>query len=195
MNSESEIDVEKAAGSTLFFTQVNVDGQVRINCRVNYLALLNLHTDVVNTVTVIKNIVATEQKDILESDTLRLLQARNWRYHLIACGVIVAGLNSAELINQLWNVLNRGSWVAPQIAATVSLVDSQFITRALEVITGEVFNDQSVVAVAQLLKQNFNTSFTEEQEARIGSAKTKDSADSGHIAVTWAEKVRPLFAD
>ena len=194
MNSESEIDVEKAAESTLFFSQVRVDGQVRLNCRVNYLALLNLHTDVENTVAAIKDIVANEQKDILERDTLHLLQAHNWRFHLMACGVMLAGLSSTELINQLWNVLQRGSWIAPQIAATVSLLDSRFITRALEIIAGEGFNDQSVVAMAQLLKQNFNISFTEEQEARISSAKTKDSAESGKIAVTWAEKVRSLFA-
>jgi hypothetical protein len=98
------------------------------------------------------------------------------------------------LINQLWNVLQRGSWVAPQVAATVSLLDSRFSTRALEIITEEDFNDQSVVAIAQLLKQSSNTSFTEEQEARINSAKMKDSVNSEKIAVTWAEKVRSLFA-
>jgi hypothetical protein len=194
MNSESEIDVEKVAESTLFFSLVKINGQDRLNFRVNYLALINLHTDVENTVAAIKDIVATEQKDILERDTLRLLQARNWRFHLVACGVMLAGLSSPELINQLWNVLQRGSWVAPQIAATVSLLDPRFSTRALEMIAEEGFNDQSVIAMAQLLKQSFNTSFTEEQAARIRSAKMKDSVNSGKIAVTWAEKVRSLFA-
>jgi hypothetical protein len=194
MNSESEVDVERAAESTLFFSQVTVDGRSQLNFRVNYLALIHLHTDVENTVKTINNIVATEQKDILERDTYLLLQARNWRFHLVACGVMLAGLNSSKLLDELWNVLRRGSWVAPQIAATVFVLDPTFSARALESIMRENFNEQSIVALAQLLSQNTIVKFTEEQEARINSARLKDSVKSGRIAVTWAEKVRSLFA-
>jgi hypothetical protein len=93
MNSESEIDVEKVAESTLFFSLVKINGQDQLNFRVNYLALLNLHTDVENTVAAIKNIVSTEQEEVLERDTLSLLRTRNWRFHLVACGVMLAGLS------------------------------------------------------------------------------------------------------
>ncbi len=193
MNPESEIDVENAAELTLFFSRVEINGKSQLHCRVNYLALLNLHTDVENTVKSIKDIITTEQKEILERDTRLLLQARNWRFHLVACGVMLAGLSSAELLNQLWVVLQRGSWVAPQIAATAFLLDATFTARAFEVITLENLNEQSVVALAQLLLENFNVSFTEEQLARIQKAKLKDSVKSDKIAVTWTEKARFLF--
>src|SRR6266511_1897587 len=145
MNPESEIDVEKAAELTLFFSRVEITGKSPLPYRVNYLALLNLHTDVENTVKSIKHIITTEQQEIVERDTRLLLQARNWRFHLVACGVMLAGLNSAELLDQLWIVLQRGSWVAPQIAATVFLLDAAFTERALEAIMRENFNEQSVV--------------------------------------------------
>jgi hypothetical protein len=193
MNPESEIDVEKAAESTLFFSRVEISGKSPLPFRVNYLALLNLHIDVENTVKTIKHIITTEQKEIVEMDTRLLLQARNWRFHLVACGVMLAGLHSAELLDQLWVVLQRGSWVAPQIAATVFLLDAAFTERALDAITQENFNEQSIVALAQLLSENFSINFTEEQLARVRQAKLNDSAKSDKIAVTWAEKARPLF--
>ena len=193
MNPESEIDVEKAAELTLFFSQVEINRKSQLHFRVNYLALLNLHTDVENTVKSIKDIIATEQKEMLERDTQLLFQARNWRFHLVACGVMLAGLNSAELLDQLWIVLQRGSWVAPQIAATAFLLDAAFTERALEAITREDFNEQSVVALAQLLSENFSVNFTEEQLARVQKAKLRDSVKSDKIAVTWAEKARLLF--
>ncbi len=193
MSPESEIDVEKNAEATLFFSQVVVDGKSQLHSRINYLALINLHTDVESTAQTIKDIVVTEQKDILEQDTLLLLQARNWRFHLMACGVMLAGVSSSKLLNQLWNILREGSWVAPQIAATVYILDPQFESRALEAIKQRKLKEQSLVAISQLLKKTFNTSFTLKQEALIKSAKVNDRADSGKIAISWAEKIRPLF--
>ena len=194
MSPESEIDVEKAAESTIFFSRVVIDGESQIHSRINYLALLNLHTDVENTVQTIKDIVEIEQKNILEDDTFLLLQARNWRFHLVACGVMLAGISSSELLDQLWNVLRKGSWVAPQIAATIYILDPQFDSRALEAIKQRKLKEQSLVAIAQLLQQAFNPSFTLKQEALIKSARVNDRVDSGKIAVSWAEKVRLLFA-
>jgi len=193
MSPESEIDVEKAAEATLFFSRVVVEGKSQLHSRINYLALINLHTDVESTVQTIKDIVETEQKDILERDTLLLLQARNWRFHLVACGVMLAGISSGKSLNQLWNILQKGSWVVPQIAATVYILDPQFDSRALEAIEKRKLKEQSLVAIAELLKQARNTSFTLKQEALIKSAKVNDSADSGKIAVSWAEKVRSQF--
>jgi hypothetical protein len=192
MNPDSEIDVEKAAESTLFFSRVVVDGKSQLHSRVNYLALINLHTDVEATVKTIKDIL-TEQMNVLEHDTLLLLQARNWRFHLVACGVLLAGVRSTELLNQLWNILREGSWVVPQIAATVYILDPQFDSRAVEAIEQRKLNEQSLVAIAELLMQESNTSFPLKQEALIKSARVSDRADSGKIAVSWAEKIRPLF--
>jgi hypothetical protein len=193
MSPESKIDIEKAAESTLFFSRVVEDGKSHLHSRINYLALINLHTDVENTVQTIKDIVESEQKEILERDTLVLLQARNWRFHLIACGVMLTGLSSDKLINQLWNVLRQGSWISPQIAATAYLLDPRFSVKALDSILQENFDKQSIVALAELLKQNSAAKFSEEQEARINLAKMEDSADSGEIAVSWVENIRPLF--
>ena len=184
-------DDEKSAESTLFFSWMNLDGKNHLNFRVNYLALLNLHSDIQNTVDAIKTIVSTERKDVLERDTLLLLRARNWRFHLVACGVMLAGLSSSELLDQLWMALKRRSWVSPQIAATGYLIDPRFSERANEIFSQETFDDKSVIAVARLLSQNIK--LTEQQEARLNLAKVNDRDNSGKIAVTWAEKARALF--
>ena len=193
MNPDSKIDAEKAAVSTIFFSEGMIDGKSRPRPRINYLALLNLHTDVEAAVTEIKDIIQTEQKNILEHDTLLLLQARNWRFHLMACGVMLAGVRSNELLDQLWNVLRQGSWVIPQIAATVYILDHQFDSRAVEAIEQRKLTEQSLVAIAELLKPEIYAGFTLKQEALIRSAKVNDRVESGKIAVSWAEKVRPLF--
>ena len=193
MNSDSTIDVEKAAESTLFFSKVIVDGKSEVHSRINYLPLIHLHTDVEPAIKEIKDIVLTEKMNNLEQDTLLLLKARNWRFHLTACGIMLAGVSSNELLNQLWSLLRKGSWVVPQIAATVYLLDPQFTSRALEAIERRKLNEQALVAVSELLKQKFNTSFSLKQEALIKSAKVQDNVDSGKIAVSWSEKVRFLF--
>ena len=193
MSKDSKIDVEKIAEETIFFSRVVVDGKSQLHSRINYLALINLHTDVETTVKTIKDIVSSEERKTLEHDTLLLLQARNWRFHLVACGIMLAGTCTNDLISQLWNVLHEGSWIVPQLAATVYLLDTQFPKLAMEAISQENFDRQSIVALAELLQQDPNAKFTEEQKAQINFAKEKDSADSGRIAVSWAEKVRLLF--
>ncbi len=193
MGKDSKIDVEKIAEETIFFSRNVVNGKSQLHSRINYLALINLHTEVEATVKTIKDIVSSEERKTLEHDTLLLLQARNWRFHLVACGIMLAGICTNDLISQLWNVLREGSWIAPQLAATVYLLDTQFPKLAMEAISQENFDRQSIVALAELLQQDPNVKFTEEQKTRISFAKEKDSADSGRIAVSWAEKVRFLF--
>ena len=193
MSRNSNIDFEKAAESTIFCSRIVADGKPQLHFRINYLALINLHTDVEATVKQIKAIVSSEERNILERDTLILLQARNWRFHLVACGVMLAGVSTDDLINQLWKVLHEGSWIAPQLAATAYLLDTQFPKLAMEAISQGDFDRQSIVALTELLQQDPNLKFTEEQKARINFTNAKDSADSGRIAVSWAEKVRFLF--
>ena len=193
MSRNSNIDFEKAAESTIFCSRIVADGKPQLHFRINYLALINLHTDVEATVKQIKAIVSSEERNILERDTLIFLQARNWRFHLVACGVMLAGVSTDDLINQLWKVLHEGSWIAPQLAATAYLLDTQFPKLAMEAISQGDFDRQSIVALTELLQQDPNLKFTEEQKARINFTNAKDSADSGRIAVSWAEKVRFLF--
>jgi hypothetical protein len=189
-----EDELENHAASTLFFSQGVINGKVQNNCRVNYLALLNLDSDdVTDSVEIIKQIVAEEQSDTLKRDTLALLQARNWRFHLIACGVLLTGFQSSALFDQLWNTLQQGSWVSPQLAATACLIDSEFRKRAFDLLTHEDSDEKSIVSVAQLLNQDSKTKFTVQQDARISSARAKDHDNSGQLSIAWVEKAKALF--
>jgi hypothetical protein len=60
-----------------------------------------------------------------------LLTVRNWRPHLVACAAAIAfetPLPRATL-DEFW-LTGTSSWVAPQIAAALSLVDPEFEARA-----------------------------------------------------------------
>jgi hypothetical protein len=65
-------------------------------------------------------------------DICWLLESENWRPHLVAATAVVVCGYRAEPVRLLWRRLDRGSWVAPQIAAALSIVDPEFVERARE---------------------------------------------------------------
>jgi hypothetical protein len=94
-----------------------------------YLALLDLHSaDAAVAVEEVKACCHKVPDPCV--DICRLLEDRNWRPHLVAAvAVIVSGFQSAT-VKQLWSRLDSGSWVTPQIATTLFLVDPDFATQA-----------------------------------------------------------------
>lgn len=64
----------------------------------------------------------------LESE-IRELLSEGWRLALVAC-VALQGRSSPALLDMLWQALDRGSWVAPQMAITLWMLDERFPERA-----------------------------------------------------------------
>ncbi|MCP4964180.1 MAG: hypothetical protein GY926_02985 [bacterium] len=94
-----------------------------------YLSLLRLEGDV-STATVDRIRAAIECEDSHRA-ILVLLQDDNWRPHLVGA-VAMAISPSPKAITETWRTLDAGSWVTPQMAAALSLVDSSFRERAID---------------------------------------------------------------
>ena len=94
-----------------------------------YLALLNLSSgDAEEAVESVRNCCSKVSNPT--SDIYRLLADSNWRPHLVAAvAVIVSGFD-AKAASLLWRRLDSGSWVTPQIAAALFLVDPDFASQA-----------------------------------------------------------------
>lgn len=57
----------------------------------------------------------------------------NWRPHLVACVTLLlepSGSVEPSLLDALWETLNAGSWVSPQLVVVASLLDPAFADRS-----------------------------------------------------------------
>jgi len=94
-----------------------------------YLALLRLHSDDSSAAIEKVRTCCYNASDPCP-DICRLLKDWNWRPHLVAAiAVIVSGYQAAT-VKQLWCRLDSGSWVTPQIAVALFLVDPDFASQA-----------------------------------------------------------------
>lgn len=94
-----------------------------------YLALLNLSSaDDTEAVEAVRNCCGTVSNP--SSDICRLLTNVNWRPHLVAAVAVIVSGYDAEAVRLLWHRLDWGSWVTPQIAAALFLVDPGFHSQA-----------------------------------------------------------------
>lgn len=90
-----------------------------------YLALLHLPgNEAVIAVAQVRDLCLNESAR--EEDISRLLSEINWRPHLVAAvATIVSGYN-ARTVRSLWQRIDLGSWVTPQLAVALFLVDPDF---------------------------------------------------------------------
>ena len=70
--------------------------------------------------------------DDWRAEALRLLDDPRWRGQLVACAAIVLRGGDRELDAACWRALDGGSWVAPQLVATLFLHDPDFAPRVEE---------------------------------------------------------------
>jgi hypothetical protein len=70
-----------------------------------------------------------------------LLNGLDWREHLVGgIASILGQQQSAPVIAALWSAFDEGSWVSPQLAVVVSLVDPAFAEHARERILQRCMN-------------------------------------------------------
>jgi hypothetical protein len=75
---------------------------------------------------------AMTQSPDLEGELCALLNEPNWRGHLTAAVALVISEKAAtkKVVEALWEALERGSWVSPQLAVCLSYIDPNFSLQA-----------------------------------------------------------------
>ena len=63
-------------------------------------------------------------------DIIELLGDSNWRPHLVASVAIMISGYHSEAVRLLWRRVDTGSWVTPQLCATLSLINPEFLQQA-----------------------------------------------------------------
>jgi hypothetical protein len=61
-----------------------------------------------------------------------LLAETDWRPNLVGAIAVLLSINSASAIQSLWNAIDRGSWVSPQLAVTAFRADENFKAEAIK---------------------------------------------------------------
>jgi len=92
----------------------------------SYLTLLHLNSPRVG---VVERVMESARSSPDLAAELRELLSEGWREALVACAALF-GRSSPELLDLLWEALDRGSWVAPQMVVTLSMLDQRFRERA-----------------------------------------------------------------
>ncbi|MCB9643871.1 MAG: hypothetical protein H6728_12420 [Myxococcales bacterium] len=94
-------------------------------------ALLNLYPVAEETTALFHKVRETLQTLPHSQEKVRdLLQDTNWREHLVAVGCIFVGIQDAETLQAAWTCFDQDSWITPQLAAVLSLVDQGFASKA-----------------------------------------------------------------
>jgi hypothetical protein len=93
----------------------------------HYLRLLNLGQGAAESINAVRRAAGRRGA---ERRVIDMLRDRNWRPHLVA---IVAAFETrpTDALAECWRALDRGSWVAPQIAAVLSIIDADFLSNSL----------------------------------------------------------------
>src|SRR5688572_19583923 len=79
---------------------------------------------------------AIHQTSDLSAAICRMLDERNWRTDLVAIAAVLLSDRPTDVVEPLWEAFDYGSWVAPQFAVCLYLVDPDFRPLAKRRITG-----------------------------------------------------------
>jgi O-acetyl-ADP-ribose deacetylase (regulator of RNase III) len=92
-----------------------------------YLSLLNLGADAAETIELIRNIAGRSPDP--DTEITALFQG-GWRLELIAGIAVLTGAATPATLKGLWQAIDRGSWVSPQLVVIASLLDPCFVDQA-----------------------------------------------------------------
>ncbi|MCK6508883.1 hypothetical protein L6R29_02805 [Myxococcota bacterium] len=96
-------------------------------------ALLNLYEDPLATTALFRTVQEVLRPiPHLTSKVHALIQDSNWRENLVAVGAIFVSpsLHDPHTLSLAWQCFDRGSWVTPQWAALLSILDPRFLQQA-----------------------------------------------------------------
>ncbi|MFT4252685.1 MAG: hypothetical protein QM608_09390 [Caulobacter sp.] len=94
-----------------------------------YLDLLHLDAPA-PAIDLIRSIVGADPS-AREGEVVALLRPDSfWRAQLVGVAAVLSGVSGPATLAAVWRALEHPSWVSPQLAATLSLVDPAFIAGA-----------------------------------------------------------------
>ena len=93
-----------------------------------YLTLL--HMDGSDCRVVIQRIRKALHANDAREFIVKLLSDSNWRPHLVSAVAVMLSKDPGEFSSALWSAVDTGSWVAPQLIATLALTDPEFVANA-----------------------------------------------------------------
>ncbi|MFZ6028191.1 MAG: hypothetical protein ACOYYS_10800 [Chloroflexota bacterium] len=189
---------------------------------VDHLRYLSMYgpeeNDMLEAIARLREVLA--QSDNVEEEILAgLLNTLMWRSTIVAViSVVCLNHASQELLERLWEVLDAGSWVTPQIAAVLFFYDAEFEQKAIaRVKQGCPLTDQPLFlsesekqlwgslpsdaylrqckAVSSLVSmleksQKYGDIFSDE---KVKQMLEDDIDHGGQIAKDWLNRVRVYF--
>lgn len=94
----------------------------------DYLTLLCLGPEAKPALQFIADVVRENPK--YRQSVLKLLADPGWRLHLVAAVAVLFSRDRIDLCPALWEAMDRGSWVAPQLGVVLSICDPHFVPHA-----------------------------------------------------------------
>ena len=94
----------------------------------DYLTLLGLGPEARPTLQFIIDVVRENPR--YRQTVLELLADPGWRLHLVAAMAVLFSRDRTDLCPALWEAMDRGSWVAPQLGVVLSICDPHFVAHA-----------------------------------------------------------------
>lgn len=180
-----------------------------------YLTLLNLGDGASEAVRRAK--ACLERSPRAASEITETFEVEGWREHLVGAVALLASPAEARPIECLWRLVDRGSWVSPQLVATLSLTDPKFeqtAAAALDRLVAEPHEPhEPLPPITSPEEAAYRHSVV---GPSVGPAKTaaalvgltglapagtaaevvnRDSDGSGEIAVRWRKGIVRVFAD
>ncbi|MBW1299028.1 hypothetical protein [Aquimarina litoralis] len=156
----------------------------------HHLPLLHLMNDTSNpnwnldiSLQRIENILLNNERAIVIRDLELLITQRGWRPHLIFCISLLQLKNEefTKLKKKLWKKLEEASsWVTPQLAATASIIDPNFETKAIDILKNNTQIDRlDSLNSKEILSELCKTTYE----------------DKSAYAIKWKEKVLKLIQE
>ena len=121
----------------------------------DYLKFLNLGSpETRQSLEVLKQAIRSSQN--IKQELNQLLDANDWRPHLVAATSLAFIKPSKPVIAKVWERFDKGSWVCPQLAAALSLYDKDFKRQSIK----RLISLQSKPSANKLAHQRRATSST-----------------------------------
>jgi hypothetical protein len=150
-----------------------------------------------------------------------MLKDPDWRPHLVASIAVLVSPDPASFSHPLWGALDRGSWVAPQLAVTLLHSDPAFVSEAKQridagcpvavpslssgllrhVATGPAGpaersskNLAALLRLVAMVPPEQQWAQDRERTAEVQDILRSDRDLSGDIALYWHTQLQALFA-
>jgi hypothetical protein len=143
----------------------------------------------------------------------RMFEDRNWRGHLIAMAAVLVSAEAATYPAVLWRCFDRGSWVAPQLAASLYCSDPGFAQNAKPRIAARcpIIDDDgsfrgqtqdvsaknlaSLLRVVAYLPGETSWAASQHRADDVHELLKADHDTAGEIVETWFEAARARFGE